>query len=116
MDFVKSRLRMSIGLQRAPKPVSVLENVEEEKEEVNHENDEDDDKDSNVEELPKKVDEFMNYINRVYFDGNLDQDGKQMFRNDLETVENKEESVDIEEHTIETLLNARRRRKILITS
>ena len=116
MDFVKSRLRMSIGLQRAPKPVSVLENVEEETEEVNHENDEDDDKDSSVEELPKKVDEFMNYINRVYFDGNLDQDGKQMFRNDLETVENKEESVDIEEHTIETLLNARRRRKILITS
>ena len=116
MDFVKSRLRMSIGLQRAPKPVSVLENVEEETEEVNHENDEDDDKDSRVEELPKKVDEFMNYINRVYFDGNLDQDGKQMFRNDLETVENKEESVDIEEHTIETLLNARRRRKILITS
>ena len=31
MDFVKSRIRMSIGLQRAPKPVSVLDKIEEEK-------------------------------------------------------------------------------------
>ena len=104
---------MSIGLQQAPKPVSVLDNIEEEKAE---ENKIDDDKDPIMEELPKKVDEFMNYINRVYFDGNLDPDGKQMFKSDLERMENEEEDVDIEEHTIETLLNARRRRKILITS
>ena len=76
----------------------------------------DKDKDPIVEELPKKVDEFMNYINRVYFGGKLDQDGKQMFKSDLETFEHEEQSVDIDEHTIETLLNARRRRKILITS
>ena len=113
MDFVKSRIKMSIGLQRAPKPVSVLDKVEEEKAE---ENDVEDDKDPIVEKLPKKVDEFMNYINRVYFDGKLDSDGKQMFKSDLESSENEEDDVDIEEHTIETLLNARRRRKILITS
>ena len=104
---------MSIGLQQAPKPVSVLDNIEEEKAE---ENKIDDDKDPIMEELPKKVDEFMNYINRVYFDGNLDPDGKQMFKSDLEGMENEEDDVYIEEHTIETLLNARRRRKILITS
>ena len=104
---------MSIGVQRAPKPISVVDITNVEK---TDENDDDEDKDTIVEELPKKVDEFMSYINRVYFDGKLDQDGKQMFKSDLETFEYEEQSVDIDEHTIETLLNARRRRKILITS
>ena len=113
MDFVKSRIRMSIGVQRAPKPVSVLD-IKDIKQP--NEKDNDEDKDLIVEELPKKVDEFMNYINRVYFGGKLDQDGKQMFKSDLEAFEFEEQSVDIDEHTIETLLNARRRRKILITS
>ena len=113
MDFVKSRIRMSIGVQRAPKPVSVLDIKDIEK---TNENGNEEDKDPIVEELPKKVDEFMNYINRVYFGGKLDQDGKQIFKSDLETFEYEEQSVDIDEHTIETLLNARRRRKILITS
>ena len=104
---------MSIGVQRAPKPISVVDITNIEK---TNENDDDEDKDTIVQELPKKVDEFMSYINRVYFDGKLDQDGKQMFKSDLETFEHEEQSVDIDEHTIETLLNARRRRKILITS
>ena len=104
---------MSIGVQRAPKPISVVDITNIEK---TNENDDDEDKDTIVEELPKKVDEFMSYINRVYFDGKLDQDGKQMFKSDLEIFEYEEQSVDIDEHTIETLLNARRRRKILITS
>ena len=71
MDFVKSRIRMSIGVQRAPKPVSVLDIKDIEK---TNENGNEEDKDPIVEELPKKVDEFMNYINRVYFGGKLDQD------------------------------------------
>ena len=104
---------MSIGVQRAPKPISVVDITNIEK---TNENDDDEDKDTIVQELPKKVDEFMSYINRVYFDGKLDQDGKQMFKSDLETFEYEEQSVDIDEHTIETLLNTRRRRKILITS
>ena len=104
---------MSIGVQRAPKPISVVDITNIEK---TDENDDAEDKDTIVEELPKKVDEFMSYINRVYFDGKLEQDGKQMFKSDLETFEYEEQSVDIDEHTIETLLNARRRRKILITS
>ena len=78
-------------------------------------NEEELDKDPNVEGLPKKVDQFMSYINRVYFDGKLDQDGKQMFKSDLERLEN-EESEDLDDHTIETLLNSKRQRKILITT
>ena len=112
MDFVKSRIKMSIGLQRAPKPVSVLDTA---KDNQDDENEEELDKDPNVEGLPKKVDQFMSYINRVYFDGKLDLDGKQMFKSDLERMEN-EESVDLDDHTIETLLNSKRQRKILITT
>ena len=82
---------MSIGVQRAPKPISVVDITNIEK---TNENDDDEDKDTIVQELPKKVDEFMSYINRVYFEGKLDQDGKQMFKSDLETFEFEELSIE----------------------
>ena len=40
-------------------------------------------KDSNVEELPGKVDAFVNYINDLYFDGSLDVQTKDILKEDM---------------------------------
>ena len=114
LDFVKSRMKMSIGLQKAPIPVSILKDEEEEDESERDAQDEV--KDPNVEGLPKKVDEFMSYINRVYFDGNLDNNGKELFKSDWMAME-REDWGDFDSDGSEIPTNSNKpRRKILITT
>ena len=84
IDFVKSRVKMSIGLEKAPKPVSILKERNDGIKDRSDTEDGNEDADPNVAGLPTKVDEFMSYINRVYFDGKLEQDGKQLFKSDIE--------------------------------
>ena len=112
MDFIKSRMRMSIGIERAPKPLSVLKEREEEEED--NETNENEEQDPNVSGLPKKVDEFMEYINRIYFDGELDQGGKQLLKSDLTRLGN-DDNFDYDDFETQTT-SQRPRRKILITT
>ena len=112
IDFVKSRMKMTIGVEKAPKPESILKK----KEEVEDTKEEEEGKDPNVEGLPKKVDEFMAYINRAYFDGKLDDDGKELFKSDLTAMQN-EYGDGFEHNGFENVNEATKpRRKILITT
>ena len=109
IDFVKSRIKMSIGLERAPKPASILK---EQNDRIGNKSDIDDNNenaDPNVTGLPTKVDEFMSYINRVYFDGKLEQDGKQFFKSDIEGTTHDENDLPVGH-------SRRPIRKILITT
>ena len=111
IDFVKSRMKMTIGVEKASTPMSILKNREQV--EDGKEKEEEDGKDPNVEGLPKKVDEFMAYINRVYFDGKLDNEGKELFKSDLE----REYGGDFEHYGFENPVQSTKpRRKILITT
>ena len=54
-----------------------------------------------VNELPVKIDEFLEYINRLYFDGGLDLGTKKVLKDNMrndeeETVENNQEEEDLE--------------------
>lgn len=103
---------MTIGVQNAPKPASILKK----KEEIESHEEEEEGKDPNVEGLPKKVDEFMAYINRVYFDGKLDDEGKELFKSNLTHLES-ENGEDFGDHGFENPINSTKpRRKILITT
>ena len=103
---------MAIGLERVPKPVSLLkEKLEKEKETDYY-----DEKDPNVTGLPEKVDEFMSYINRVYFDGQLDKNGKEFLKSDLAKT-GEENLNDFDADGFENhMTSTKSRRKILVTS
>ena len=116
MDFIKSQIKMSIGIERAPKPVSILKELEGDKEEKDNEIEVEEEKDPNITELPKKVDEFMSYINRVYFDGELDQGGKQILKADLNRLDNNDTNDFNYEDFNDQPTSTRPRRKILITT
>ena len=103
---------MAIGLKRVPKPLSLLKEASEE---VNQTDDEDE-KDTNVTELPEKVDEFMSYINRVYFDGQLDEKGKEIFKSDMNKLEKSSLSTSKNENFDNHTPPRNLRRKILITT
>ena len=56
------------------------------------EEDNDDEEHTVVNELPNKVDEFLEYVNRIYFDSQLDLGTKSVLKADL-----KKEKEDVEE-------------------
>ena len=100
---------MSIGLERAPKPASILKKQNDGIGNKSDIDDDDENADPNVTGLPTKVDEFMSYINRVYFDGKLEQDGKQFFKSDIEGTTHDENDLPVGH-------SRRPIRKILITT
>ena len=103
---------MSIGIERVPEPLSVLKEQEEGEDNEAEANEE---QDPNVTELPQKVDEFMGYINRVYFNGELDEGGKQLFKSDLAKLGNDADNFDYDDFENQEAPK-RPRRKILITT
>jgi hypothetical protein len=48
-----------------------------------------------VSELPCKVDQFLEYVNRIYFDGELDLGTKKVLKADMEKDEKEEEDDDV---------------------
>ena len=96
IQFIKSRARMASGLEVAPKPQSIVrkhdEIVEDHGEkleqdldsESEHEEDEQDpEPDIPTDDLTKKMDMFLNYVNNTYFDGEIDLKSKDAFKRDL---------------------------------
>ena len=55
------------------------------------EEDDDDEEHTVVNELPSKVDEFLEYVNRIYFDSQLDLGTKSALKADLKRGEEKEQ-------------------------
>lgn len=105
LDFLYGQTRQLIGLDTPSPTVSVLSKDQKGNKSIEEENQnetdpgevhlvncftfyvlyqlnfsENEEVDPNVEELPEKVDLFVNYINNVYFNGNLDMESKQMFK------------------------------------
>ena len=91
LDFVKTQSKYRIGTKELPSKDNAFadELTEERRNPVGANEDLEgsdvinDECDSNVIELPKKVDAFLVYINDMYFDGELDIEGKRMFREEL---------------------------------
>ena len=92
LDFIKTQSKYRIGTMELPPKDNAFadeltkerKNQDEAKEGLEGSDDDgDDENDSNVVELPKKVDAFLVYINDMYFDGELDIEGKRMFREEL---------------------------------
>ena len=53
--------------------------------------DDEDEEHTVVNELPNKVDEFLEYVNRIYFDGQLDLGTKSALKADLKQRKEDEE-------------------------
>ena len=53
--------------------------------------DDEDEEHTVVNELPNKVDEFLEYVNRIYFDGQLDLGTKSALKADLKQRKENEE-------------------------
>ena len=54
--------------------------------------DDEDEEHTVVNELPNKVDEFLEYVNRIYFDGQLDLGTKSALKADLKQRKEDEEA------------------------
>ena len=112
-------MKLSIGIERPPKPISILKDISEDiEEEVQNDEDEEEEKDTNVTELPEKVDEFMKYVDKMYFGGELGEGAKTMFKSGIAKPDDdmggdEEQGEDIAD---EEYLVPKPRRKILITT
>lgn len=87
LDFLFSKTRQFIGLEPLPPKESALtkdrQGILTNQEEPDQALEEDEDADKNVTELPQKVELFLNYINDVYFQGELDTETKHMLKKEL---------------------------------
>ena len=115
IDFIKSRIKMSVGIEIAPKPISVLQEKEEKEEDTKEEED-DDEKDPNVTELPQKVDEFMNFLNRLYFEGELGPDDKDFLKSGFANQEDDSGEFSDNYSDDDPMPPPKLRRKILIST
>ena len=88
---------------------------EKEKEEDIKEVEDDDEKDPNVTELPQKVDEFMNYLNRLYFEGELGPEDKDFLKSGFVNQENNSDELS-DDDSEDPEPPPKIRRKILIST
>ena len=80
IQFIVDQSKKSLGLRVAEKPMSILER---DKDEDDWDDEDDSGYDDPVEDLPEKVDLFLDYINKLYFEGELDMKSKQVFGEEL---------------------------------
>ena len=80
--FILDQSKKSVGLKHPDKPVSIVK-VEKETSFANEEEGVKEDDHHPIEELPDKVDLFLDYVNSIYFDGKLDLKTKQIFERDI---------------------------------
>ena len=99
LDFIKAQSKYRLGTQDLPpKDNALLDDFSElrkcQEDSGEEENSTDEDNDSNVVQLPQKVDAFLVYVNDMYFDGQLDIESKQVFKRNMhkEDIENEETS------------------------
>ena len=68
IQFIVDQSKKSLGLSVAEKPMSILDEYNDDHDDSGCHSDGGDP----MEELPEKVDMFLDYINSLYFDGQLD--------------------------------------------
>ena len=68
IQFIVDQSKKSMGLSVAEKPMSILDEYNDDHDDSGCHSDGGDP----MEELPEKVDMFLDYINSLYFDGQLD--------------------------------------------
>eukprot|EP00094_Tigriopus_californicus_P011733 TCALIF_11336-PA protein Name:"Similar to lov-1 Location of vulva defective 1 (Caenorhabditis elegans)" AED:0.02 eAED:0.02 QI:96/0.94/0.83/1/0.71/0.80/36/119/3138 len=87
LDFLFSKTSQFIGLEALPPKESVLtkdrQGVLTNQEEQDEGTEDEEGADKNVTELPQKVELFLNYINDVYFQGELDTESKHLLKKEL---------------------------------